>query len=92
MSQGSPPSIPSALASSRGAAGRDFDELEVVYILVARPDRGIARGQHGTIIHVFDDDAYLVEFVNEDGSTRAEADFAAGELSRVPPSGSRAFA
>jgi hypothetical protein len=39
------------------------------------PDHGLRTGEVGTIVHVFDTaDAYLVEFVNDDGSTRALAE------------------
>jgi hypothetical protein len=66
----------------------DFDELEVVYLLVARPELGLARGECGTIVHAArkPEPAYLVEFVDpETGRTRAEEFFAPGQLSRTPP-------
>jgi hypothetical protein len=57
-----------------------------VYTLAPYPALGIERGEHGTIVHAFQDEgAYLVEFVNEDGTTRAEADFTADQISRTPP-------
>jgi hypothetical protein len=63
-----------------------FNELEVVYTLAPRPGLGIGRGAHGTIVHAFRDGwTYQVEFVDEDGSTRAEADFTADQISRTPP-------
>lgn len=49
------------------------------------PAHGVARGDSGTVVHVFETaDAYLVEFVNPaDGSTRALADLTPDQL--VPP-------
>jgi len=65
-----------------------FAELQTVYLLAARPDLGLDRGESGTIVHTVHDadrPAYLVEFVGEDGYTRAEAFFTPDQLSRTPP-------
>ena len=50
------------------------------------PEHGPARGESGTVVHVFETaDAYLVEFVNPaDGSTRALAELRPDQL---PPAG-----
>ncbi|NBC33705.1 MAG: DUF4926 domain-containing protein [Alphaproteobacteria bacterium] len=53
-----------------------------------KPAAGLCRGDAGTIIHIFrksDPPAYLVEFVDPDGSTRAEEILTADQLSRTPP-------
>jgi len=57
----------------RALPPRRYRELEAVEILEDFPDKGLKRGETGTIIHAFDvAHAYLIEFVNEDGSTKAE--------------------
>jgi hypothetical protein len=86
MSPGLPHSTPRGGASEATDGGHRFRELEVVYALEARPELGIARGEHGTIVHAFQNEpAYLVEFVDDDGTTRVEADFTADQISRTPP-------
>jgi hypothetical protein len=57
-----------------------------VYARHARPDLGVQRGECGTIIEVFEQPrrAYYVEFVNDDGTTRAEGAFTADELAVSP--------
>ena len=52
---------------------RRFHDLEDVVLLCDFPDKGLKSGDAGTIVHVFDttDEAYYVEFVNDDGSARA---------------------
>jgi hypothetical protein len=59
----------------------------VVYAREHRPDLGVTKGDAGTIVEVLDrpQRAYYVEFVNEDGTTRAEGAFTAGELNASPP-------
>ena len=48
-----------------------YRDLESVQLRADLPDQGLKTGEVGTIVHVFDvADAYLVEFVNDDGSTR----------------------
>ena len=51
-----------------------FEELDVVKTLIEFPDKGIEKGEVGTIVHIFSipNEAYLVEFINKDGSTKAE--------------------
>ena len=65
----------------------EFEELEVVYILAPRPEAGLSRGECGTIVHAvrYPAPAYLIEFVDEDGTTRAEEFFTPDQLSRTPP-------
>lgn len=60
--------------------------LQVVYARQARPDLGVRRGECGTVVEVFDEPrrAYYVEFVGDDGTTRAEGAFIPDELSVVP--------
>ncbi|MCL1853868.1 MAG: DUF4926 domain-containing protein [Peptococcaceae bacterium] len=50
-----------------------FKELETVKTLKDFPDEGITRGDIGTIVMAFTipNEAYEVEFVNSDGTTRA---------------------
>ena len=47
---------------------------------------GWLKGECGTIVETFEtpDTAYLVEFIDDDGSTKAEATFAADQLSATP--------
>lgn len=86
MSPGLPHSTRPGAASEAADSDRPFRELEVVYALAPRPELGIARGEHGTIVHAFQNEAaYLVEFVDDHGTTRAEADFTADQISRTPP-------
>ena len=80
-------------SSDRGAdtalLSPTFEESEVVYILDPRPDLGLKRGDHGTVVHAYSgtsEPAYIVEFVNPtNGSTRALTEFTADQLSRTPP-------
>lgn len=59
------------------------DELDVIALKVDRPDLGLKAGEEGTIVMKFDDEAYEVEFVNEDGTTRAMATFPVDEVEVV---------
>lgn len=63
-----------------------FELLQTVYVRHARPDLGVRRGECGTIVEMFDQPrrAYYVEFVAEDGATRAEGAFTPDELSVTP--------
>lgn len=64
-----------------------MDLLQMVYVRHARPDLDVQRGEVGTIVEVFEEPrrAYYVEFVNDDGTTRAEGAFTADELAVAPP-------
>jgi hypothetical protein len=78
MSQGLRPRT--SAASDRPPPSR-YRDLECVRLRADRPDRGLKTGEIGTIVHVFDTaDAYLVEFVNDDGSTRVLAELTPQEL------------
>jgi len=50
-----------------------FNELEVVKTLISFPEEGIDKGEIGAVIDVYTrpEEAYEVEFVNEDGTTKA---------------------
>lgn len=50
-----------------------FNELEVVKTLKKFPENGIKVGEVGTVVAVFTspNEAYEVEFVNNDGTTKA---------------------
>jgi hypothetical protein len=69
------------------APPRGFELLQVVHARKARPDLGVRKGDSGTIVEVFDRPhrAYYVEIVNDDGTTRAEGAFTAGDLIASPP-------
>lgn len=64
-----------------------FELLQVVYVRDAHPGLGLVKGECGTIVETFDrpDTAYLVEFINDDGSTKTEAAFRPNQLSATPP-------
>jgi hypothetical protein len=58
-----------------------FRDLECVQLRADLPAQGLKTGEVGTIVHVFDvADAYLVEFVNNDGSTRVLAELTPEKL------------
>ena len=50
-----------------------FDELQVVKTLIAFQGENIEQGEKGTIVACFTvpNEAYEVEFVNDDGTTKA---------------------
>lgn len=57
----------------RALPPRRYRDLERVQLVEDVPEHDLKRGEEGTIVHVFETaNAYLVEFVNEDGSTRAD--------------------
>jgi hypothetical protein len=66
---------------------QSFELLQAVYARRARPELGVRRGECGTVVEVFERPrrAYYVEFVGEDGATRAEGAFTAEELAASPP-------
>jgi hypothetical protein len=59
-----------------------FSELDTVQILKDYPEEGINRGDIGTIVVAFTvpDEAYEVEFVNIDGTTKAMFAIVPGDL------------
>ena len=61
-----------------------FQLFDVVVLTRDVPDSSLRRGDEGTIVHLLDG-AYEVEFVDDDGATRAivalrPADLAAGPV------------
>jgi Domain of unknown function (DUF4926) len=80
MSQGSPRRTSSA--EGRREPPRRYRSLERVQLRQDVPKHGLARGESGTVVHVFETaDAYLVEFVNPaDGSTRELAELTPDQL------------
>jgi hypothetical protein len=88
MSPGSPRPIRSS--ERRGQRIRRpprFELLQVVYVREAHPRLGLLKGEAGTIVELLEQPypAYLVEFIDDDGSTKAEAAFTPGQLSATPP-------
>ncbi len=45
--------------------------LDVVLLVEDLPERGLSRGQMGTVVENFDKDTFLVEFSDDDGRTYA---------------------
>jgi hypothetical protein len=88
MSQGSPRPIRSSERRRRPSEPPPrFELLQVVYLREAHPGLGLVRGECGTIVETLERPypAYLVEFIEDDGSTKAEAVLAPEQLSAVPP-------
>ena len=65
-----------------------FRELDDVVLRVDLPKNGLKRGDAGLIVHALSvAEAYLVEFVNEDGSTRALVEVTPDQIGlEFPPS------
>jgi hypothetical protein len=80
MSHGSPQRTSSA--SGKRDTPRRYRSLERVRLREDVPEQGLACGDSGTVVHVFESaDAYLVEFVNPaDGSTCALAEITPDDL------------
>lgn len=88
MSRRSPRPIPSSRRGERPTGQPpDFDLLQVVYVREAHPELGLAKGECGTVVETLERPytAYLVEFINDDGSTKVEAAFTPDRLSATPP-------
>jgi hypothetical protein len=45
--------------------------LDVIEVLVDYPEHHVQAGMQGTIVHCYQDNAFEVEFVNEEGETTA---------------------
>ena len=45
--------------------------LDFVALVEDLPERGLYRGQVGTVVEQLDDDAFIVKFSNDDGRTYA---------------------
>lgn len=58
-----------------------------MYVRDAHPGLGVVKGECGTIVETFNTPAtaYLVEFIDEGGATKAEAAFTADQLRATPP-------
>lgn len=54
--------------------------LDVVALTVDSPDKGLIRGQVGTVVEVLGRGAYEVEFSDDDGRTYAQAALPAEQL------------
>lgn len=54
--------------------------LEVVAVTVGIPERGIERGQVGTVVDILDADRYAVEFSDDEGRTNAQAAMGGDQL------------
>jgi hypothetical protein len=88
MSHGSPP--PTRSSDQRGQhkpRPPRFELLQVVYVREAHPGLGLVKGECGTIVETLDKPcpAYLVEFIDDKGATKAEAAFTPDQLSATPP-------
>ena len=59
---------------------RRIETLDVVALLVDRPDRHLVRGQVGTIVERLRDDVLEVEFSDDQGKTYASLALRADEL------------
>jgi hypothetical protein len=60
----------------------DINELDVVTLATDLPEKGLAAGAIGTVVHIFHkpSTAYEVEFVDTDGRTVAMATLTADQL------------
>ena len=54
--------------------------LDVVALIVDRPDRGLVRGQVGTVVETLAPNVYEVEFSDDGGRTYAQLALPADEL------------
>jgi hypothetical protein len=82
MSQGLQPHSSAARGRQPPRRYRDLDSVQ---LNEDRPDLGLKAGEVGTIVHVFDTaDAYLVEFINDDGSTKAEVELTPQQIRPSP--------
>ncbi len=55
-------------------------ELDVVALVGDMPESRLARGQVGTVVHVYSPDTFEVEFVDSDGHTYAIQTLRADQL------------
>lgn len=58
----------------------DIRLLDVVALTVDKPEFKLTRGEIGTVVECYSDDAYEVEFVAQDGYTYALVTFGGDEL------------
>ena len=59
---------------------KDIPLLAVVATLVSVPERGLVRGQVGTVVELLGPDVYEVEFVDDSGRTYASLALKAEQL------------
>ena len=88
MSRGSPsPTRSGDQRRQRTPRPPRFELLQVVYVREAHPGLGLVKGECGTIVETLDQPypAYLVEFVDDQGASKAEAAFTPDQLSTAPP-------
>jgi hypothetical protein len=87
MSQGSRRPIRSNDRPGQRTPPPRFELLQVVYVREAHPGLGSLKGEAGTVVELLEQPypACLVEFINDDGSTKAEAAFTPDQLSAAPP-------
>jgi hypothetical protein len=66
----------------------ELDILSVVALVEDMPDKGLLRGQVGTIVEALAPGVYEVEFSDDSGRTYASLALAAGQFMRLnhPPS------
>ena len=58
-------------------------DLDVVALMVDLPAEGLARGQIGTVVHVYAPDAFEVEFVDNAGHTYALTTLKSDQVMRL---------
>ena len=87
MSLVSPRPTRSRDPADRSQRPRRFELLQVVHLQDALPGLGFVKGECGTVVEILPRPhrAYLVEFVDDDGQTRAEAILLPEQLSATPP-------
>lgn len=59
------------MSSKKTAKDEKASELDVVALLTDVPERGLARGQVGTVVEELDDKTLLVEFSDDQGRAYA---------------------
>ncbi len=57
-----------------------ISNLDVVALLTDIPEQGLVRGQVGTVVERLTDDAFEVEFIDDEGQTYAELALIADQL------------
>lgn len=55
-------------------------ELDIVALLKALPEKHLAKGAIGTVVHLYDDNVYEVEFADSKGETYAMLELPAENL------------
>lgn len=64
-------------------AGEKFELLDVVALTKDVPERGLVRGQVGTIVEMLAEDVFEVEFSDDEGRTYAMLPLKESELLRL---------